>query len=200
MVAVVAAIVEVRRRTDSSNSETPGSTVNANAKRSAAFGGNVNSSTIVTGNKNFVGNEVDGDNVGRDKIINIHSTSSSAAASLTQAHEIPPPPADFTGREDELRELLAAIEVGGVTISGLQGMGGIGKTVLALKLAELLKPRYPDPSSFSISKARAPNRSPWLKPWPTSFALTIPPPNFLIVKASCVDSIFPCSIASARCS
>ena len=33
--------------------------------------------------------------------------------------------------------MLAEIEVGGVTISGLQGMGGIGKTALALKLVEL---------------------------------------------------------------
>jgi tetratricopeptide (TPR) repeat protein len=31
-----------------------------------------------------------------------------------------------------------------VTISGLQGLGGIGKTTLALKLAEQLTPRYPD--------------------------------------------------------
>src|SRR6185369_9394199 len=58
--------------------------------------------------------------------------------------QVPPPPGDFTGREDEQRELLAAIEQGGLTISGLQGMGGIGKTALALKLVEQLKPRYPD--------------------------------------------------------
>ena len=32
----------------------------------------------------------------------------------------------------------------GVTISGLQGQGGIGKTALALVLAEALKPRYTD--------------------------------------------------------
>jgi len=62
--------------------------------------------------------------------------------------QIPSPPADFTGREDELKELLTSIELGGVTISGLQGMGGIGKTVLACKLAELLKPRYPDAQFF----------------------------------------------------
>ena len=59
-------------------------------------------------------------------------------------HQIPPPPADFTGREAELQELLSAIQRGGVTISGLQGMGGIGKTVLAFKLAQLLEDRYPD--------------------------------------------------------
>jgi len=62
----------------------------------------------------------------------------------TRLHQVPPPPADFTGRVDEQRELLAAIKQGGVTISGLQGMGGIGKTALALKLVEQLKPHYPD--------------------------------------------------------
>jgi hypothetical protein len=59
-------------------------------------------------------------------------------------HQLPAPPADFTGREAELAELTAALEGGGVTISGLRGLGGIGKTALALKLAERLAPRYPD--------------------------------------------------------
>ena len=126
LVAVATAIAEVRRRTHSSGSDAPDSTVNASAKGSAAFG-NVNSSTIVTGDKNFVGNEIDGDSVVRDKIININQTSSSAAETLTQAHEVPPPPADFTGREDEVQELLTAIEVGGVTISGLQGWAALAK-------------------------------------------------------------------------
>jgi len=39
---------------------------------------------------------------------------------------------------------MRALEHGGVTISGLQGLGGVGKTTLALKLAQQLKPRYPD--------------------------------------------------------
>jgi tetratricopeptide (TPR) repeat protein len=59
-------------------------------------------------------------------------------------HQLPPPPADFTGREDELAKLCAAIQHGGVTISGVHGMGGIGKTVLALELAQRLAPDYPD--------------------------------------------------------
>lgn len=62
---------------------------------------------------------------------------------LRALHQLPPPPGDFTGRAAELAELLANIE-GGVQISGLQGQGGIGKTVLALKLAERLAPRCPD--------------------------------------------------------
>ena len=56
----------------------------------------------------------------------------------------PAPPADFTGRERELRALLRGIASGGVTIIGLRGMGGIGKTALALKLGELLKSQFPD--------------------------------------------------------
>ncbi len=59
-------------------------------------------------------------------------------------HQIPPPPRDFTGREEELRELEAALGISGATISGLHGMGGIGKTALALVLARQLTPRYPD--------------------------------------------------------
>ena len=55
---------------------------------------------------------------------------------LNALHQLPPRPADFTGREDELKELMAAIQEKGVAISGLHGMGGIGKTALALKLAE----------------------------------------------------------------
>jgi tetratricopeptide (TPR) repeat protein len=59
-------------------------------------------------------------------------------------HQLPPPPRDFTGRVRELEELMSKIESGGVTISGLQGLGGIGKTALALKLAQKLAPRYTD--------------------------------------------------------
>jgi tetratricopeptide (TPR) repeat protein len=63
---------------------------------------------------------------------------------VSALHQLPAPPADFTGRAGELKELLAAVKIGGVTISGLQGLGGVGKTALALKLAEQLKPDYPD--------------------------------------------------------
>ncbi|MFZ1009438.1 MAG: tetratricopeptide repeat protein [Candidatus Sulfotelmatobacter sp.] len=63
---------------------------------------------------------------------------------LTPLFQLPPPPADFTGRTAELRELRAAIEKGGVHISGLHGQGGVGKTALALKLAAELAPNYPD--------------------------------------------------------
>jgi tetratricopeptide (TPR) repeat protein len=72
-----------------------------------------------------------------------------AASQTGQAlHQLPPPPGDFTGRTKELEELMQAIEKGGITISGLRGMGGIGKTALALKLADQLRERYPDAQIF----------------------------------------------------
>lgn len=65
-------------------------------------------------------------------------------ASVPSLHQVPPPPGDFTGREAELRELLDAVHKQGVTILGVRGMGGVGKTALALKLAEQLAPEFPD--------------------------------------------------------
>jgi hypothetical protein len=62
-----------------------------------------------------------------------------AAQSL---HQIPEPTAIFKGRQDELDELTEAIREGGVAISGVRGMGGIGKTALALKLAHRLAADY----------------------------------------------------------
>jgi predicted ATPase len=98
-------------------------------ERAVAIGGNASDVIINTGDQNIVVSD---------------AAALLKALAPTRLHEVPRPPADFTGREDELKELLTSIEVGGVTISGLQGMGGIGKTALALKLVELLKPRYPD--------------------------------------------------------
>jgi len=63
---------------------------------------------------------------------------------ITALHQLPPPPRDFTGRASEITELMAALQYGGVTISGLRGMAGIGKTALALVLADQLTSRYPE--------------------------------------------------------
>src|ERR1044072_5271637 len=105
-------------------------------ERAVAIGGDASDVIITTGDQNIVFSFK-----GADAATVLTALNSIAP---TRLHEAPRPPADFTGREDELKELLSGIEAGGVTISGLQGMGGIGKTALALKLVELLKPRYPD--------------------------------------------------------
>lgn len=58
--------------------------------------------------------------------------------------QIPLPPPDFVGREEELAKLLNAVRKDKVTVCGIRGMPGVGKTTLALKLAEELAPSYPD--------------------------------------------------------
>jgi tetratricopeptide (TPR) repeat protein len=68
----------------------------------------------------------------------------STAARPSVPHQLPAAPIDFTGRARERAELLEAIEHGGVTISGIRGLGGIGKTALALQVANELAPRFPD--------------------------------------------------------
>jgi tetratricopeptide (TPR) repeat protein len=62
-------------------------------------------------------------------------------------HQIPPPPRDFKGREDEIRDILSNFEKG-ATITGLRGMGGVGKTALALVLADKIKSQFPDGQIF----------------------------------------------------
>ena len=57
------------------------------------------------------------------------------------------------GREDALAELLRAVETGGATITGVQGMGGVGKTALAYLLAERVQDRCPDQIVFDLRGA-----------------------------------------------
>jgi tetratricopeptide (TPR) repeat protein len=59
-------------------------------------------------------------------------------------HQLRAPPADFIGRSEELACLRAKLGRGDAIIAGLSGQGGVGKTALALKLAQELAPDYPD--------------------------------------------------------
>jgi ABC-type glutathione transport system ATPase component len=61
--------------------------------------------------------------------------------------QIPRPPGDFEGREVEISDILTLFDQG-ATITGLRGLGGIGKTALALVLAERLKDRFPSGQIF----------------------------------------------------
>ncbi len=53
----------------------------------------------------------------------------------TGLHTLPPLPAGFVGREGDLAALRGINPAAGALITSLRGMGGIGKTALALVLA-----------------------------------------------------------------
>jgi tetratricopeptide (TPR) repeat protein len=70
--------------------------------------------------------------------------------------QLPAPPADFVGRVADLEELERLLG-GGATITGVHGLGGVGKTALALKLAERLALRHRDGQIFfDLQGARQP--------------------------------------------
>jgi hypothetical protein len=76
-----------------------------------------------------------------------HSPQETLASTKTVPLQIPPPPINFKGREDEISDILSNFEKG-ATITGLRGMGGVGKTALALVLADRLKGQFPDGQIF----------------------------------------------------
>jgi replicative DNA helicase len=55
-------------------------------------------------------------------------------------HQIPSPPKSFTGREELIDQILKGFAQSD-TMIGLRGIGGLGKTALAYKLAEQLRDR-----------------------------------------------------------
>ena len=57
------------------------------------------------------------------------------------------PPRDFVGRVEKQKEIMGKFN-NGATIIGLWGMGGVGKTALALVLAEMLKSSFPEGQIF----------------------------------------------------
>lgn len=63
-------------------------------------------------------------------------------------HQLPGGVADFTGRQSEISELTTALAPGSqrnaVTTAVICGQPGVGKTSLALQVAHMLRPAFPD--------------------------------------------------------
>jgi hypothetical protein len=98
-----------------------------------------------------VGRDVNGNLiVGNNNVINL----TPAQQIFRSLHQLPQPPADLTGRDELITQLLAGFEGGkgatitGQPIHGLTGMGGIGKTALGLVVAGQVAKEYPDAQIF----------------------------------------------------
>jgi tetratricopeptide (TPR) repeat protein len=87
----------------------------------------------------------------------------SAAAGLR--FSLPPDTAGFTGRGAELDRITAVVAgaagAGGlVTVGAIDGMPGVGKTALAIRVAHELSARFPDRQLFIDLHAYTPGREP----------------------------------------
>jgi tetratricopeptide (TPR) repeat protein len=66
-------------------------------------------------------------------------------AAIPPPAQLPPAIADFTGREADVERLTRALDGdGAAAIAAVSGMGGVGKTVLAVHVAHRLAERFPD--------------------------------------------------------
>ncbi|MDJ0382044.1 BTAD domain-containing putative transcriptional regulator [Streptomyces sp. G-G2] len=79
--------------------------------------------------------------------VSLPSGAAAAAVRLPVPAQLPYVPGDFTGREHEVRSLLgtftrAAPEAMAIAVIG--GIGGVGKTTLAVHAAQRLRERFPD--------------------------------------------------------
>ncbi|MEV0645739.1 BTAD domain-containing putative transcriptional regulator [Phytomonospora sp. NPDC050363] len=81
---------------------------------------------------------------------------------VTSFRQLPPDIADFTGREDELARIAeaAGAAADGPAVVCLSGMGGVGKTRLAVRAAWSLAASYPDGQLFTDLRGYDPELPP----------------------------------------
>jgi len=89
---------------------------------------------------------VGGGVVTRDSVAKVLGPPHRPVEAISPLHQLPADLADFTGREEEVRDLVALLGEGkgGATISAIGGMGGVGKTALAVHVAHKVAAQYPD--------------------------------------------------------
>ncbi|MFF8939249.1 tetratricopeptide repeat protein [Streptomyces paradoxus] len=88
-------------------------------------------------------------------------TAAGTAAATSVVNTLPRSVPDFTGRDTALRELLdAASDEGAACVASIDGMGGVGKTELALHAAHRMAARHVDAQLFVDLQGFSRDRSP----------------------------------------
>ncbi|GAA0363617.1 transcriptional regulator AfsR [Streptomyces blastmyceticus] len=73
--------------------------------------------------------------------------------------QLPPVPCDFTGRQEQISALVSALTRGAEhAVAVITGMGGVGKTALALRAAHAVAGTYPDGQLYA--NLRGPDGAP----------------------------------------
>src|SRR6185437_10778652 len=74
------------------------------------------------------------------------ASASSASLLASRLFQLPAVLSDFTGREELIREVARRLgeKVGSAALPALRGMGGVGKTSLAIRIAHEVKSWFPD--------------------------------------------------------
>jgi hypothetical protein len=117
-----------------------GDKTKASGPASVAIGGDADGAQVTTSN-------VDASGAGTVSITqNYAAPKDPSPQRLAEPiNNLPEVAADFTGRVEEENTIAAALsrEGGALTISALKGIGGIGKTALAVKIAHRLTVLFP---------------------------------------------------------
>jgi DNA-binding SARP family transcriptional activator len=91
---------------------------------------------------------------------------SQSSSSQSLPHELPSPIAEFTGRLEELHQFTLLLDASSSTgsrpvpISAVDGMGGIGKSTLAIQAANQLADRFPDGQLYVNLHGATPGQTP----------------------------------------
>ncbi|NQV99241.1 MAG: hypothetical protein HQ483_06060, partial [Rhodospirillales bacterium] len=106
-----------------------GNRANAGGDRAAAVGESANGAVFATGDHNTF-------HLGQPGAPPLHPI---------RSHTLPADLADFTGRAEEVARLCARLSAGGgtVAISAIDGLGGIGKSALAVHVGHQLAAAFP---------------------------------------------------------
>ncbi len=103
----------------------------------------------------------------RDALSRLDSSKMVPSSSFQVRYSLPPDAAAFTGRDEELDRIVAAVgEAAGagaggvVAIHAIGGMPGVGKTTLAVHAAHVLRHRFPDRQLFINLRAHTPGQDP----------------------------------------